>query len=147
MIHLNKPQKITLAICLFLFAGIKVATIFWWQNKQNQSPSQHNHTCQVTQQGCPFLGNAIFRLHGVGGHKTPFRIQADNVPASVKQISASFSMKDMDMGFNRFDLVKQADGSWHTDNVYLPFCTAARHDWLVEWTVDGQRFQAAFQTR
>lgn len=142
--RLSKQQKILLSVCLLIFLGIKGAVIVWWHNQQTVVQTQ---TCEVAAQGCPFLQTAVFHLHGVGSAKTPFSIVADNVPANVREISASFRMNGMDMGFNRFDLVKQANGVWRADKVYLPLCTEARNDWTVEWSVDGTKFQAEFQTK
>ena len=96
--------------------------------------------------GCLFLDGARFRLRLGAGHGAPLVLLAENVPPDVRELSASFRMKDMDMGPNRFPLAKQADGSWRADGVYLPFCASGRRDWIVEWQADGRRFQAAFAT-
>ena len=148
MTTLSKQKKIGLALGLLIFAAIKIVMIFWWQDKQNHLPkTQIQAACNVLTQGCTFLNSATFRLHDVRDNKSPFQIIITGLPENVQSVSASFDMQDMDMGFNRVDLIKQADGSWQATSVYLPFCTAARHDWRVTWLVDGARFQAAFQTQ
>lgn len=141
----NQKKWIILAVGLLVFAAIKIAMLLWWQG--NQKPVQ-SMDCQISQMACPF-GNqgASMQLVGVGDNKTPFTIRAANVPPNVREIHASFTMRDMDMGFNRFVLEKQADGVWLAQGVRLPLCTQSRHDWIMTWQVDGQHFQAAFQTR
>ena len=56
--------------------------------------------------------------------------------AQVKVIAVYFTMADMDMGFNRFDLQQQADGTWQGSAI-LPVCTAGRQDWRVTVKLTG----------
>jgi hypothetical protein len=51
----------------------------------------------------------------------------------VKKVMISFSMLNMDMGFNRFDLRQQAETAWE-GQALLPVCSMGRRDWRV--TVD-----------
>lgn len=139
-----KPaHKLTLAVLLLLFAAAKVALLLWWQQSQ---PTAAELDCRPEQAACPFDGTARLQLLGVGGHRTPFTVRIDGLPENVRQVSASFEMRDMDMGFNRFDLKKQNNGTWQAEAVRLPVCTAARHDWRVRWRVDGREYTAPFQT-
>lgn len=143
---MTNQQKIILAVGLIAFALIKVSLLMWWQNRQ--PPTQATSACEVAVTGCPFGEQGRLRLVGVGDNRTPFQIRAENVPANTQRITASFSMKNMDMGFNRFELIKQGDGVWVADKVHLPMCSQTRHDWFIEWTVDEtQRFQASFTTK
>lgn len=146
---ITNKQKIAIAVGLLVFAVIKIAMLFWWQNQQNQRVTAQTQpeNCDVLV-GCVFSGSANLRLVGVGDNRTPFRIVATGLPENTRTVSASFSMPNMDMGFNRFDLARQADGSWQAENVYLPLCSQSRHDWQITWTInDTQQFQAAFRTK
>lgn len=146
---LTSKQKIGIALFLLFFASVKLGMLWWWQHEQTATPPVQPVPagCQVALQGCPFAGGATFRLIGVGADTEPFSIEAEGVPESIHQISVSFSMKNMDMGFNRYDLQPQGQGRWRLDNVRLPFCTAARNDWIVHWQTGSQHHQAEFQTR
>ena len=145
---MNQKKWLLVGVALLLFAAIKVAALMWWQQKQPATASKKvQAACDVAQMGCPFFGDAVFRLVGVGSNKSPFAIEASHVPDSVQSISASFQMKDMDMGFNRFELRKQANGTWRVNGVYLPVCVAGRHDWQVKWQVNQQTFTADFRTQ
>ncbi|CDH43210.1 hypothetical protein [Candidatus Contendibacter odensensis] len=53
---------------------------------------------------------------------------AGTTAAKAKAVTVYFTMADMDMGFNRFDLGQQADGTWRGQAI-LPVCTAGRRDW------------------
>ena len=133
---MTKQNKWLLAaVLLLVFAGLKVAMLGWWQSRQPENGAAAVQ-CDVLAAGCPFLQGA-----------TLFTIEAVGVPSGVQSLSASFRMDGMEMGFNRFDLAKQADGSWRAERVYLPLCTAGRHDWVVVWQADGAAFQAGFQTQ
>lgn len=54
-------------------------------------------------------------------------------------------MDGMDMGFNRFPLKRQADGSWLAAQIRLPVCTDRRDGYLAGIRIGSQVFQVAFQ--
>ena len=143
---MNNRQKIPLACGLLLFALLKVAAAYWWQQRQNAPAAQVQAACKVTDGGCPFLDGATLHLIGVGNAKTPFTIEARHVPSHVRSIRASFQMKNMEMGFNRFELQKMDETTWRVSSVYLPLCVQGRNDWQIDWQADEQSFSAEFQT-
>lgn len=146
---MTNQQKLVLAVGLLLFAAVKMAALFWWQNQPNSRPTAtaQPENCDVLS-GCVFSGSATLRLEGVGDNRTPFRVVATGLPENTRTVSASFAMPNMDMGFNRFDLKRQTDGSWLAEKVYLPLCSQSRRDWQITWTIDdAQQFQAAFRTK
>lgn len=143
---MNNRQKIALACGLLLFALLKVAAAYWWQQRQNAPAVQAQAACNVTDGGCPFLDGATLHLIGVGNAKTPFTIEARHVPPHVQSIRASFQMKNMEMGFNRFELQKMDETTWRVSSVYLPLCVQGRNDWQIDWQADEQSFSAEFQT-
>jgi hypothetical protein len=65
---------------------------------------------------------------------------------NLRKASASFQMVGMDMGFNRYDLRRDAEGNW-TAQVTLPVCTVSRVDWVAELTLDGRLYTLPFNTR
>lgn len=71
--------------------------------------------------------------------------QVTVVAPQARAIAVSFSMQGMDMGPNRYRLVRQSDGSWQ-GRVTLPVCVSGRHDWQMIVDVDGQRVALPFQT-
>lgn len=79
-------------------------------------------------------------LAAPGGLK-PFGLQVAAPGANA--VSASFSMRDMDMGENRYRLVRGTDGAWRAD-VILPVCVAGRADWTMTLEVDGSRVAMPF---
>ena len=78
----------------------------------------------------------------------PFRLSV--TASETMPIAASFAMQGMDMGLNRYRLIKQADGSWAAD-VTLPVCIQGRSSWLLELEVEmrgkQQRYYVAFDSR
>ncbi|MGB4881484.1 MAG: hypothetical protein WBO82_00365 [Neisseria sp.] len=139
---MNTKQKILLAVFLLLFAAVKMFGLAWWKEQQ-PDVTVVNTACDL-RQGCT-LPNGVQVLFGSLTTKMPFDMRAQNVPADVKNISVSFSMRDMDMGFNRYDLAKQLDKSWYRAANRLPVCAQGRHDWLADITVDETVFQVAFE--
>lgn len=78
----------------------------------------------------------------------PFKLLI-NAP-EMTPIAASFAMQDMDMGLNRYRLIKQENG-WWTAEVTLPVCVQGRSSWLLELEVEmrskQQRYYVAFNSR
>ena len=50
--------------------------------------------------------------------------------AKVDKVAVNFSMSNMDIGFNRFDLSQQADKTWQ-GHAILPVCSMGRREWRV----------------
>lgn len=144
----QQKKLLLIAVLLLLFAALKAAMILIWQ--QQQSGETHVPAaaeCRpAAPQGCTLAPNHTVYLQGVGGHKTPFAAAAE-VPPEVQSVSVSFEMDGMDMGFNRYGLTRIAGSRWRADNIYLPLCSAERHDWIAVWHIDGQRYRTPFQTR
>ncbi len=64
----------------------------------------------------------------------PVRVHLTGTQApEVEKVMISFTMLNMDMGFNRFDLRQQAETAWEGQAI-LPVCSMGRRDWRV--TVD-----------
>ena len=76
--------------------------------------------------------------------KAPFDIEVRGVAADVAEVYVSFTMQDMDMGFNRYKLLRQGDGTWRAAQIRLPMCVQNRHDYLADIHIGGKVFQAAF---
>jgi len=78
----------------------------------------------------------------------PFKLLI-NAP-EMTPIAASFAMQGMDMGLNRYRLIKQENG-WWTAEVTLPVCIQGRSSWLLELEVEmrskQRRYYVAFNSR
>jgi len=61
----------------------------------------------------------------------------------TREVHASFSMRDMEMGLNRYRLLPDGQGSWHAA-VILPACVQGRQDWLLVLEADGRRYELPF---
>ena len=59
-----------------------------------------------------------------------------------RDIHATFKMKGMQMGENRYRLVFE-NGVWKA-KVLLPVCVQGRRDWLLLLDVDGQQYVVPF---
>nr|MBP6563965.1 hypothetical protein [Neisseriaceae bacterium] len=70
MNKLTRRQKWAIAIALMLFAGIKLAMLWWWQEDQNTEASL-TLNCQV-RSGCPLPGGGVFQMSAPISAQTPF---------------------------------------------------------------------------
>ena len=145
MSQLTPKQKkgLLFAVLLLLFAAGKFWLLHWFTQQQPEITAVAA-PCQPAQ-GCTLPDGS--RLQFRAALRQPFDIELSNVPAGVQQVAISFSMRDMDMGFNRFDLRPQTDnsGHWRATQVRLPVCTDQRHDYLADVHIGEQTFQVAFE--
>lgn len=63
--------------------------------------------------------------------------------SGAREVHASFSMRDMEMGLNRYRLLPDGPARWRA-GVMLPACVQGRQDWLMVLEVDGRRYQIPF---
>lgn len=137
---MSKNQKLLIAaVLLIVFAAAKLLLLDWWQQQQLKTKVVE---CNLTQ-GCVLPDGSKVRATSINTHE-PFDIVIENVPQNTGAVSISFSMKNMDMGFNRYNLTKQSPRSWQALQIRLPFCVEGRHDYTADITVGKQTFQTAF---
>jgi hypothetical protein len=103
--------------------------------------------CSVVGEGCIAERGAMklrFRIVSEIQPMQPFEIELE-VPDEVDAAGVDFTMVDMDMGLNRYRLVRGEDGLWR-GNAMLPVCTTGRRDWLatLEIADDGTVYVAEF---
>lgn len=146
----NKLAKLKLHYPILIIAVVLLLLIggkWYYSVLRPTLPTSYVANCNITTEGCMFNQTAKIQLIGVGNNKTPFKVRIEYLPEQTQQVSVSFKMRDMDMGFNRFDLNRLGQGTWEINSVYLPLCRNERHDWIIEWTIDSQIWTADFQTK
>ncbi|MRN37495.1 hypothetical protein CRG49_006455 [Neisseria sp. N95_16] len=136
----QNKKLIIVGVLLLALAAVKLIALDWWQQQQ---PQAQQAECQVTQ-GCTLPNGVYVKFSDKVEAKKPFDIALNNVPEAVQEVTVSFSMKDMDMGFNRFNIRRQDDGTWAAKKIRLPMCVENRHDYLADINIDGEVFQTAF---
>ena len=137
---MSKNQKLLIAaVLLIVFAAAKLLLLDWWQRQQSKANVVE---CSLTR-GCVLPDGSKVRATSINTHE-PFDIVVENVPKNTGAVSISFSMKNMDMGFNRYNLTQQSPQSWQAAQVHLPFCVEGRHDYTTDITIGKQTFQTAF---
>ena len=138
----NKQKWLFAGVLLLVFAASKLLLLQWWQQQQ---PIVEMVQCDV-QAGCRLPNGAWLIFGETLGVKTPFDVRVEQLDRTVQQVTISFAMKDMDMGFNRYDLRKEND-VWWGRNIRLPLCTESRHDFLANIQLDKQVYQVEFMAK
>ena len=99
--------------------------------------------CAALVQGCALEHGALF-------------VQSDSAPVALKpfglmvvapaaqDVHVELRMQGMEMGLNRYRLIRQVNGEWRAA-IILPVCVAGRRDWLMVIEVDGARRTLRFQ--
>jgi hypothetical protein len=102
-----------------------VLTVYFVQTKSESVMQAMG--CPDIVKGCSGDGLAV-RLDQVPKAMRPFRLEVSAPEA--ESVEASFKMAGMEMGFNRYRLIRQGDQVWDAD-VTLPACVRNRKDWLL----------------
>lgn len=149
-------NKIILLLAALLFVGA------YFGGRLLQLPGDVEHatpthnmdyaSCNPAQQSClTHINNQKlqFRFMQHPSGLTPFAgVLQTRLP--LQEVYVSFSMRGMDMGFNRFSLQQNPSGDW-VANMLLPVCSLGRNDWMVELWVKYQdaywRAQFEFEQR
>lgn len=100
-----------------------------------QSQQPQAVACSNPRIGCEQAGVKV-RFSAAPVVLTPFVLEVD--APGAKQVSANFSMLDMDMGENTYRLEPVRDGSQWRHTIILPVCIAGRSDWRLKLDVDGE---------
>lgn len=132
-------RKYALPIALFslLIAG---GVYQFWQRADHSVIV----ACAHPLQGCQFQLNrqkvlVSFINSPSGLH--PFTLRV--IMPHAQSIFATFSMRDMAMGDNRYRLLHESGNLWQA-HVILPVCVTGRHDWLLTLDIDGKKVTIPF---
>lgn len=125
---MSRYYKIISVVCIFTLASI----VIWV--KRTESVAQ-KLVCTDIVSGC---GNDLFKLKFLNSPQVmkPIRLQLETVNA--RQVYASFAMERMEMGLNRYHLLKRPDLDLWFAEVTLPVCVQGRSDWVVELEIKTQ---------
>jgi hypothetical protein len=126
-------------ILLSLLGGAILAALLWRQ--YSQVAITENSQTKPTAIVCPDIvqscGNA------------QFSVRFKESPQVMKPLHLElvfldgFTMQGMEMGFNRYQLIKTAENKWVAE-VTLPVCVQGRSDWEVTLMVEGAAQQSRF---
>lgn len=137
----KRQTALLAAVLLLVFAAAKFAALYWYSQQENA------HGIRVAcgaQSPCRLPDGVLLDFQPA--LRAPFDIRLHHVPANAQRVYIQFSMENMDMGFNRFDLKPQNQaGQWLAQNVRLPVCTDNRRDYLATIHIDGKQYQLAFE--
>lgn len=132
-----------LAITLVILLGAAGIIAGAWIKQQQGQPPQRL-TCADLTQGCIWqsrAGAVEIRTNERIQSMLPFDLSV-KAPKSQRAL-ASFAMVNMNMGFNRYSLKRDANGI-HQAHITLPFCISGRGDWLLTLELDGARVEIPF---
>lgn len=129
---------------LLIAALLGIAVAGYWMKRPGEAQAV---ACEDPLAGCVFLHHgerARLTFSTQPGPMEPFELRV-TVPAA-QEISAEFQMVGMDMGFNRYDLHRAAEGGFAA-KVTLPACVSGRRDWVLTLVVDGSAYAVPFKAR
>ncbi|MBH5329896.1 hypothetical protein H9Q10_09485 [Eikenella sp. S3360] len=141
---LSPRAKTLLALAVLLALAGGHFAVRQWRAAQQPAAAAAPQACNP-RQGCSLPNGS--RIRFAAALREPFDIELENVPPEVRRVEVSFSMANMDMGFNRYPLARRPNGSWLAAQIRLPVCTDRRHDYLADVRIGEQVFQVAFEAQ
>jgi len=100
--------------------------------------------CAALVQGCMLDQTLSVKTDRTPSSLKPFALTV--VAPGAKEVHVELHMQGMEMGLNRYRLVRQLAGDWRA-TIILPACVSGRRDWSMLIEVDGVRRTLAFQTQ
>lgn len=128
---------------LVLMAMIGLA--LWMNGNRREQTPPVPAVCGDLVKGCALSGEGRFRVGVDQAIKPlkPFQLWVDAPGATSAE--ASFTMEDMDMGFNIYRLRADREGVFRI-TATLPVCVSGQRKWIMTLTIDGQRWNVPFVT-
>ncbi|MGD9787404.1 MAG: hypothetical protein AB7U30_05555 [Sulfuricellaceae bacterium] len=100
--------------------------------------------CPDPMRGCRIAAGGVqadLRFASPPGTLRPFVLEV--AAPGAKSVAASFTMVGMDMGENRYKLLRTDSGPWRAE-IVLPVCVAGRAEWVMTLEVDGKSVEVPF---
>lgn len=133
-------QSAAITVVILLAAAGIVAGI--WFQQQAQIPQRL--TCADLTQGCQAQRfNQVIEIRSNERIQPMLPFELTVTAPRTQRVEASFAMVNMNMGFNRYTLKRDAQGR-HQARITLPFCISGRGDWLLTLDLDGARVEIPF---
>jgi len=148
MIHSQKNILIAFIVSTVLIA---VVVLFYQLKLPSDKPVLDKEViyldgkknCDLVNSECEFVSdNKTVTLKFEGTVRTlqrfKLKTKSYNFNNDILFISATFSMKSMDMGSNTFKLQKLDSTQWDSD-ILLPICTSKRSDWNMMFNIETKK--------
>ena len=134
-----------IGIILFGLLVLTVAAIFFFEQKNKfEDDKAELLACTDIVQSCR---NAEFsvRFKETPQVMKPLHLEfvAIGADKGIQNIHANFAMKDMEMGFNRYQLIKADQNKWQAE-VTLPVCVQGRSDWEMLLEINAEEGKQRF---
>lgn len=130
------------------FVILAVLSFVWGHNPKQIRPEQAvsgpvipvdiPNDCPMKGVGCnlnlPHVGHVLVRAPNEIKPLQKFSlivIPQGDASKSMGAVTVDFQMVGMDMGVNRYPLIRSHDGTYH-QNIILPVCTTRRTDWVAD---------------
>lgn len=150
---MNTPIRSILILLALLVLGVGGGYLYrqWPGHAWNVTPStpmRVDAECDPGRNVCLALAEGIALRFGLGPGLRPLRLFPIRVEVDgpgVAGVLVNLSMRDMDMGINRFRLTRTGAGSWAGEGM-IPVCWVGRRDWIASVTLetDAGPYQADF---
>ncbi|WP_246542729.1 hypothetical protein [Paludibacterium yongneupense] len=139
MLTAKQKKYAVFGLALLMLAAVKFALIGWYLHSRSAVAAVQTVSCKDAV--CALPGGGRLRFVTPPRHGQAFELRVEGV--ETKSATAEFTMRDMDMGFNRYRFVKQP-AAWQA-RVMLPLCVTGRREWTMTLILDDARYRLPFR--
>lgn len=130
---------VAIVVVAFVLAKV-VAVVAFGEVKNEQGLDAPMLPCQL-QNNCQLGTDTAVRSQEMLRLNEPFHVVlTTNEP--IEAVSVSFSMVEMEIGYNRYKLLSDDGKTWRAE-IRLPICTLNRADYIATWRVGDKKYQTA----
>ncbi len=140
---LTRQQLALIAVLLIAFALLKGGLIWWYLSHKNQPAAPIVVSCSNLQAGCQLPDGSRLQLDRAPQAAKPFGLSLRGLDGKPPAIE--FSMRDMDMGFNRYQLLPHGQ-DWQA-NITLPVCVTGSRQWQMALKYQDKSYLIDFDTQ
>ncbi|AUZ03975.1 MULTISPECIES: hypothetical protein [Vitreoscilla] len=135
-------KHVLLLIAIVIVAAIMakiIAVVAFTDTKTVQALDAPQITCELEKNCVLDAQTQVKSLERLRLNQPFHVVLQSNTP--VEEVSVSFSMTDMEIGYNRYKLTTEDGKTWKTE-IKLPFCTLSRADYIATWRVGGRKYES-----
>ncbi|MEQ6291866.1 hypothetical protein ACFPAG_14750 [Vogesella sp. GCM10023246] len=140
---LTRQQLALIAVLLIAFALLKGGLIWWYLQHKQQPATPLAVSCANLQAGCQLPDGSRLQLDRAPQAATPFGLTLRHGSGPAPAIE--FSMRDMDMGFNRYQLLPHGN-DWQA-RITLPVCVTGSRQWRMALKYPDKTWLIDFDSR
>lgn len=138
---MKKHVWLLIAIIVVAFIAAKVIAVTAFGEVKNEQALDAPLVACELQDTCRLAAGVSVKSQEMLRLNQPFHVEL-TTDEPIDEVSVSFSMLEMEIGYNRYKLLSDDGKTWKAE-IRLPICTFNRADYIATWRVGNKKYQTA----